>query len=123
MLEQERLTRIMSTPQGLEGQVQLARTNWLDASEQASILAHELFKPGSGYGNPEARSQDEHRLNTARFEADRLFRHYDALDRQLTGNKMLALQSSQRLATWASFAIALAVGVTTIADLAFKLFK
>lgn len=113
----------MSTPIELEEQVQQARKNWHEASEQAASLALELFQPGSGYGDHEARIQDEHRLNSARFEADRLFRHYDALDRQLAGNKMLALQSSQRLATWASFAIALAVGGATIADFLLKVLK
>ena len=113
----------MSNPQDLEDQVQVAREKWHKSSESAASLAQELFQPGDGYGDPDTRLADEHRLNSARFEADRLFRHYDALDRQLTGSKMLALQSSQRLATWASFAIALAVAVATIADLAINVFK
>ena len=113
----------MNTQPELEEQVQQARKEYHDSYERAASMALELCQPGDGYGNPEARLQDEHKLNSARFEADRLFRHYEALDRQLTGNKMLALQSSQKLATWASFAIAFAVGCATIADFLLKLFK
>ena len=112
----------MSTSPELDEQVQQAREDWHDASERAANLALELLQLG-GYGNPEARLQDELKLNSARFEADRLFRHYDALERQLTGNKMLALQSSQKLATWASFAVALTVGCTTVADILLKVLK
>jgi hypothetical protein len=113
----------MTETNTLESQVFAARQRWHDASERASNIALEMHQPGSGYGDPDALLQDEHRLNSARFEADRLFRDYDSLDRQLTGSKMLALQSSQRLATWASFAVALAVGAATVADFAVKMLK
>jgi outer membrane murein-binding lipoprotein Lpp len=107
----------------LESQVNTARQKWYGASERASSIAQEMHQPGTGYGDPEALLQAEHHLNSARFEADRLFRDYDSLERQLTGEKMLALQASQRLATWASFAVALAVGVATVADFVIKLIK
>jgi hypothetical protein len=46
--------------------MELARKRWLDASEYASKLSSELFQPGSGYGDPDARLQDEHRLRSAK---------------------------------------------------------
>lgn len=111
----------MSRSLDLEEQVQRARKDWHKASERAARIALELFQPGNSYGNPDARFQDEHLLNSARFEADRLFKHYDALERQLTDNKMLSLQASQKLATWGSFAVALSVGSATIAEFLLKL--
>lgn len=105
------------------GSVEAARSRWLSANEQASSLAAELFQPGSGYGDSEARLQDEHRLQTARHEAERLFREYHDLERQDTEAKMLVLQQSQRLATWASFAVAAVVGIATIISTAASLLK
>ena len=101
----------------------LARTRWLEASARASNLASELFQPGSGYGDPEARIQDEHKLQSARLEAERLFREYNDLDRRTLESKMVTLQRSQRLATWASFAVAPAVGAATIIKTVIDLLK
>jgi hypothetical protein len=91
-----------------------ARSRWLAASERASSLATELLQPGSGYGDPEARDADVHRLETARAEVERLFREYHDLDRRHTESEILELQRSQRLATWASFAVAAVVGIATV---------
>lgn len=100
-----------------------ARRKWLSANDAVSELAAELFQLGSGYGDPEARMQDEHRLQTSRHEAQRLFQEYHDLSRQETEMKMLELQKSQRQATWASFAVAFAVGTATIVDVVTKLLK
>jgi|GEM_PF-1827706 len=91
-----------------------ARDRWLLASDRAAQLAAELFQDGSGYGDPNARIADEHRLQSARIEAERLFREYHDLDRRDTELKMFELQRSQRLATWASFTVAAVVAVATI---------
>jgi hypothetical protein len=53
-------------------------------------------------------------LESAKHEAERLFREYHDLDRGYIESEMLKLQQSQRLATWASFAVAAAVGIATI---------
>jgi len=108
---------------GMSIAVDAARVKWFSASEAASELAAELFQPGSGYGNPEARMHDQHRLQTARHDAERLFREYHDLSRQETEQKMLELQQSQRLATWASFAVAAMVGVATIVGTIMTLHK
>lgn len=86
--------------------ITLARAKWIEASERTSQLAAELFQPGSGYGDPSARAADEHRLQSTRLEAERLFRVYDDLDRRDRESKVLELQRSQMRATWASFAVA-----------------
>ena len=91
-----------------------AREKWIIASQKASALGNELFQPGSGYGDPDARIDDEKRLETARLEAERLFREYYDLDKQTIEFEMLKIQKSQRLATWASFSVAFLVGVATI---------
>ena len=101
----------------------LARTRWLEASARASNLGCELFQPGSGYGDPEARMQDEHKLQSARLEAERLFREYNDLERRTLESKMVMLQRSQRLATWASFAVAATVGAATIVKTVIDLLK
>jgi hypothetical protein len=103
--------------------VDAARSRWLAASDQASSLAAELFQPGSGYGDPEARKQDEHRLQSAKEEAERRFREYQDLHRVYLESSMLRLQRSQTLATCASFAVAAAVGLATIANTMFVIFK
>jgi hypothetical protein len=103
--------------------VEAARARWLSASECASQIASELFQPGSGYGDPDARASDEHRLHSARHEAERLFREYHDLDRRNTELKILTLQRSQRLATWASFSVAVMVGIATVADILMKVLK
>ena len=94
--------------------VEQARSRWLEASERASLLAADLFQPGSGYGDPDARAADEHRLQTARHDAERLSREYYDLDRREMEFKLLNLQRSQQWATWASFAVAVVVGLATI---------
>lgn len=83
--------------------VEEARSRWLEASERASQLAADLFQPGSGYGDSGARAADEHRLQSAKHDAEQLFRQYHDLDRREMEVKLLDLQRSQRLATWASF--------------------
>ena len=104
----------MGKPKEFNDNVEAARDRWLEASERASQLATELFQPGSGYGNPDARVADEHRLQSARHDAERLFREYHDIDRRDVELKMLELQRSQRMATWASFAVAAVVGLATI---------
>lgn len=94
--------------------VEAARKKWLAASEKASQLAAELFQPESSYGDQEARSQDEHRLQTARHNAEHHFQEYHDLDRRDMELKMLGLQRSQSLVTWASFAVAAVVRIATI---------
>lgn len=89
----------------------------------ASKLAAELFQPGTGYGDPEARAADEHRLQSARLDAERLFREYYDLDRRDMELKMLDLQRSLRLATWASFAVAVVVGLATVISTVIALFR
>jgi len=113
----------MNRSQEIRGDVEAARARWLRASEHVSQLAAELFQPGSGYGDPEARAADEHRLQSARHDAERLFREYYDLDRRDTEIKMLALQRSQRLATWASSAVAAVVGLATVVSTVVALFK
>jgi len=103
--------------------VEAAGARWLSASESASQLAAELFQPGSGYGDPEARAADEHRFQSARNDAERFFQEYHDLDRRDIELKMLELQRSQRLATWASFAVAAVVGVATVVGTLVALFK
>lgn len=103
--------------------IETARLRWIEASESASRLSSELFQPGSGYGDPEARAQDEHQLQSARLEAERLFREYNDLDRRDMESKMLDLQRSQRMATWASFAVAAVVGLATVVSVVVALFK
>jgi hypothetical protein len=107
----------MTNPQGSIKDVSTARDRWLSASERASQLVSELFQPGSGYGDPEARAADEHRLQSARLDAERLFREYFDLNRRDTELKMFELQRSQRMAAWASFAVAAVVGLATIVSL------
>ena len=111
------------TQDGMSTAVEAARSKWFSASDAASTLASEMSQPGSGYGDPEARMQDWHRLQTARHEAERLFREYHDLGRQDTELKMLELQQSQRLATWASFAVAAVVAVATIVGTVVTLLK
>lgn len=91
-----------------------ARAKWLEASAKASALAAELLQPGGGYGVPEARPNDKHRLQTARLNAEWLHREYSDLEHRHLDSKMVKLQQSQRLATWSSFAVASAIGITTI---------
>ncbi|MGH8584600.1 MAG: hypothetical protein ACREWG_17910 [Gammaproteobacteria bacterium] len=113
----------MTEPQEFNNGVEEARARWLSASDRASKLAAELFQPGSGYGDPEARAADEHRLQSARHDAERSFREYHDLDRREMELKMLELQRSQRLATWASFAVAAVVGLATVVSTLVVLFK
>lgn len=105
------------------GPVEEARQRWYAASENASKLAKDLFQPGSGYGDPDGRLADEHRLRTAREEAERLYREYNDLDRARVDAQILQLQRSQKLATWASFVVAAAVGIATIVQVVVNLVK
>ncbi len=100
-----------------------ARSRWLAASENASHLTAKLFQPGSGYGDPDASRADEHQLQTAKDEAERLFREYYDIDKRHIESEMLKLQRSQRLATWASFFVAAAVAIATIANIIAMLLK
>lgn len=117
-----RLAEELTTYLGSDA-VASARSRWLSASEQASKLAAVLFQPGSGYGDPDARLADEHRLRSARQEAERLFAEYYDLDRQHVESEMLRLQRSQTLATWASFAVAAVVGGATVVSIIIALFR
>jgi len=110
-------------PRLTNNDVEAARARWLSASESASRLAAELFQSGSGYGDPEARVADEHRLQSARHDAERFFQEYHDLDRRDIELKMLQLQRSQRLATWASFTVAAVVGVATVVSTLVALLK
>ena len=112
----------MGETQRTSGDIEAARSRWLEASEVASNLAAEFFQPGSGYGDPDARAADQHRLQSARLDAERLFREYHDLDRRDMELKMLDLQRSQRLATWASFAVAAVVGLATVVSTLVALF-
>ncbi len=98
-------------------EVDKARDRWEVANEEALKLSAMLFQPGSGYGDPDARKDDEQRLISARHEAEVRYREFQDLDRRNLDLKMLALQRSQRSATWASFAVALVVGVATIVNI------
>lgn len=100
-----------------------ARARWLESSQAASNLAEGLFHPGDGYGDPDARAADQHLLDSARLEAERLFREYHDLDRREIDRRMLELQRSQRLATWASFAVAALVGLATVVSIVVALFQ
>ena len=113
----------MTQPHESKNDVEAARARWLAASERASQLASELFQPGSGYGDPQAQMADEHRLQSARNDAERFFKEYHDLDRRDIECKMIELQRSQRLATWASFAVAAVVGVATIVSTVAALLK
>jgi hypothetical protein len=113
----------MAKPHVTSNDVEAARARWSSASERASQVAEELFQPGSGYGDPDARATDEHRLQSARLEAERFFREYHDLDRRDMELKILELQRSQRLATWASFAVAAVVGVATVVSTLVTLLK
>ena len=94
--------------------ITLVRARWIEASERTSQLAAKLFQPGSGYGDPDARAADEHRLQSARLEVERLFREYDDLDRRNRESKVLELQRSQMRATWASFSVAVVAAIIAL---------
>ena len=100
-----------------DSSVSKARSQWLFASERASRIAGEMFRPGSGYGDPDARREDEHKFQSAKDEAERLFREYYDLDRRCIESKMLKLQLSQQRATWASFFVAAVIGIATIFEI------
>ena len=121
MIEMNQLEK--SQRKGAVDSVVSARRRWLEASDYASQLASELFQPGSGYGDPDARAADEHRLQSARHEAERLFREYHDLDRRDLELMMLKLQRSQQRATWASFIVAAVVGLATVISILVALFS
>lgn len=91
-----------------------ARARWIAASRRASELSAELFQPGSGYGHPDALAADQHKLQSFKDEADRLFQDYEALARRLNDEKTYSLQRSQTLSSWASFSVAFVVAIATI---------
>jgi len=113
----------MTESKELNNGAEEARVRWLEASERASQLAVNLFQPGSGYGDPDAKASDEHRLHSIRHDAERLFREYHDLDRREMETQLYELQSSQRLATWASFAVAAVVGLATVVNIFVAIFK
>ena len=121
MIEMNQLQK--SDRKGASDTVVSARRRWLEASDYASQLASELFQPGGGYGDPDARAADEHRLQSARHEAERLFREYHDLDRRDLELMMLKLQRSQQRATWASFVVAAVVGLATVISILVALFS
>lgn len=106
----------------MNNDIKIARTKWLKANEEVSKMSGELFQIGSGY-DPDFRMAEEHRLQSARYEANRLFQEYCDLNHNETEQKMLELQKSQRLATWASFVVAAAVGLATIANILISVLK
>jgi len=97
---------LLATP----GDHNAARERWMAASNHASVLASQMHQSGSGYGDPDARMQDEHQLQSVRHDVERFFREYDDLAQKDMEQKLLEVQRSQRLATWASFAVAAVVG-------------
>jgi hypothetical protein len=103
--------------------VEAARVRWIESSENASKLALEVYQPGSGYGDPQAEAGDKYRVEAARADAQRLMQEYHDIDRQLNEQRISDLQSSQTLATWASFTVALVVGVATIVGTLLQLIK
>jgi len=113
----------MKKSQDQNSSVKKARSKWLKADEKVSQFEKSLFQEGSGYGDSEARRQDEHRLQSSREEARRSFQVYNDLARQDLELKMLHLQRSQQKATWASFTVAVAVGLATIVNILITLFK
>lgn len=121
----------MTTTRQSSAEVEEARSRWLQAGDTASKLAGELYQPGSGYGDgsgggygdSNAKAADEHRLQAARGDVERLFREYHDLDRRDIDRQMFELKRSQTLATWVSFAVAAAVGLATIASTVVALFK
>lgn len=104
-------------------EVDEAHARWRSASASASKLGAELFAPGSGYGDPDALMADQHRVQAAKDEAERLFQDYDALSRRFSDERMLALHRSQHRATWASFTVALVVGVATVWNIIVELMR
>jgi len=95
-------------------ELDVAREKWFLAKESAVKFAASIHQTGSGYGDPEARLNDDHQLQTLRYEAERLFIEYQEICSQETNKKLIKLQKSQSIATWASFAVAAMVGLSTI---------
>ena len=103
--------------------VERSRARWINASKGASELASALFQPGSGYGDRDAQLQDEHRLNSARTEAERAYREYADLALSYVNKQMVELQASQRKAAWLSLLVAAVVGLATVLSLVLTLIK
>lgn len=108
--------------EGALAAIEQARARWLAASECASAAAAQMWQAG-GYGCPDALLEDQHRRDAARLDAERLFQEYQDLDRRWVQQQMLRLQRSQQLATWASFSVAVAVGIATIAGIIAQIVK
>jgi hypothetical protein len=115
------MSSVESNSKAMENEVRTARSRWQDASTQAAQLTKSLFGDGDGYGDRDARIAAERRVDSVKIEAERLFREYDDLSRQLTDSKMYDLQQSLARATWATFAVAVAVGVATVVQTIFLL--
>lgn len=95
--------------------VQRAKQLWYDASAKVAEVENSLPGPGDGYGDGgQSQRSHEQRLASARRQAEERFREYDALSRRHTEAEMLRLQRSQSLATWASFAVAVVVGIAQL---------
>ena len=107
----------MSLSHKSKDSIEIARNKWHDASEKVSQMASQLFQPNSGYGDPDARLADEHRLCSAKEEAERLYREYNDLHRNRIDDELIKLQRSQKMATWASFSVAAVVGIATIVQI------
>ncbi len=93
-----------------------ARDAWTAAQQAAIQERRTIFGEGTGFGDPDAKEAALQRLAAAETEAQMCRSEYEDLQRVGMEKEMLQLQRSQRLATWASFAVAAAVGATVIAD-------
>ncbi len=83
----------MRQPEKHNGNIDEARSEWLKVHERAEELANKLY------------------------------REYNDIERRRIEFKMLDLQRSQRLASWASFVVAAAVGLATIDNIVVALLK
>ncbi len=83
----------MRQPEKHNGNIDEARSEWLKVHERAEELANKLY------------------------------REYNDIERRRIEFKMLDLQRSQRLASWASFVVAAAVGLATIVNIVVALLK
>jgi hypothetical protein len=102
-------------------EIEQARCRYLAACDQATAAATRLTS--GGYGCPDALRQDEYQVTVARADSERLYREYQDLERRYTQQQILQLQRSQKSATWASFCVAAAVGLATIAGVIVQMAK
>lgn len=108
----------------LRDQEEQAKNRWEAAQQRLAQVDGERLQPGDGYGDG-GMSQIawEQGFRTASNEEQRLYREYQHIGRRRIDDEMLALQRSQKLATWASFAVAAAVGLATIVQTILALVK